>query len=419
MKLKTLVASMALLSLASTGAMAVSQVAGPAVANSGSDFWQGIVYRNQDNNGTMPKLAHGQSKVTGLAEMDVFNTDKRLGFTEDGVNNKSKTRMNLNTAEVYYDWNVNEMTSAHFAVDFDNNAVIRTTKTTSQTINDLSLSEGYVTLAQGNLFLNAGVQYLRFGSASHSSLLSPIAEDLSLTNTTAISGGVFGLNGFYADASIFNGAPYGSSLKDANDTDNSINGYTAEIGYAQNQGVNPFYGYDGMNVYLDYINDAADTGAFQTIITTYGTAHTTAGWSYLKEQHPAVALHAGYVSGPFQVAANYVSVTKAIDEFVLANGSAAKPSSYGVEADYSWNTMNIQTIALSFDGSKDLGGVIDTTSYGPNTTPETRIGLTYGYHINKNVSLQGEYANEKDYGLSDGGTGKSANVFVGRLKVAF
>lgn len=406
MKLKTLVGSMALLSLVSTGAMAATHVASHAVANSGSNFWQGIVYRNQDNNGTMPTLAAGQNAVSGLVEMDAYHADKRAGFTDSSANNKSKYSFNLNSAEIYFDWRANATTSAHFAIDYDNRTSAASTSE-ANAANNVSLSEGYVTLAQGNMFLNAGLQYLHFGSAAHRSILAPLTEDLSLTRTTAVTGGVFGLNGFYADAAVFNGVPYGTGTS-LTDSQNRINGFTAEVGYAQNQGVNPFYGYNGLNTYLDFINDIAGTNAGQAIV----------GTTALADQHPAVAFHAGYVSGPFQVLGNYVAVTKDFDAGKVAI-SAAKPATYGVEADYSWNPLHIQTIALGYDGSDNLVGITDSASYGPSASPQTRIALTYGYHVNQNVSLQGEYANEKDYSTADGASGESANVFVGRLKVAF
>ena len=408
MKLKTLVSSMALLSLVSTGAMAATHVASQAVANSGSDFWQGVMYRNQDNNGTMPTLADGQNKVTGSIDVDAYHADKRAGFTDSTTNNKSKYALNLNTAEIYFDWRANSTTTAHIAVDYDNQ---NSTKSTSEAevTNSVALSEGYVTLAQGNLFLDAGLQYLRFGSSSHDSIMAPLTQDMSLTSTTAITGGVFGLNGFYADAGVFNGVPYGTGT-DLADSQNSINGFTAEVGYAQNQGVNPFYGYNGLNTYLSYINDVAGTNAAQAIIST----------NTLAEQHPAIAFHAGYVSGPFQLLGNYVAVTKAFpDAIAPINGKGRKPSAYNVEADYSWNPIHIQTVALGYDGSAELGGLSDGSTYGPTAFPETRIALTYGYHLSKNVSLQGEYANEKDFSVANAGTGSSANVFVGRLKVAF
>lgn len=425
MKLKTLVSSMALLSLVSTGAIAAthaSHVPGNAVANSGSDFWQGIVYRNQDNNGTISSLATGQNKLTGLLEVDAFHSDKRGGFTNTTANNKAKYALSLHTAEMYFDWRANNVTSTHFAVDYDNQQVSRNTNSI-QYIQDLSLSEAYATLQKGNLFLNAGLQYLRFGSASHDSIMAPMTEDFSLTSTTALSGGIFGLNGFYADASVFNGVPYGTGTA-LTDHQNSINGFAAEVGYAQNQGVNPFYGFNGLNTYFDYINDVADTNLVKTM-------STSAGATALAEQHPAMAFHVGYVSGPFQLYANYVALTKKFEttEYTI-NGTAAKPSAYALEADYSWNPMHIQTIALGFEGSNDAAGITSNVAYGPTSTPKTRISLTYGYHLNKNVSLQGEYANEKDYATSDvadfgngtsgyTGTGESANVFVGRLKVAF
>ncbi len=400
MKLKTLVGSMALLGLVSTGAFAATaQKVTNESANAGNDFWKSVIYRNQDNNGTMPTVAQGGFKVTGEVATDYFHSDRRSGFADE----KGKSGFNLHTAELYFDAQVNNMVSAHAALDYDANLPNTGTGTNSST----SLTEAYATLKQGNLFLNAGLQYLNFGSTSHDTLLVPVVEQLTTINTTSLDFGIMNLGGFYADAALFNGAAYGTDASKIKDTANKANGFTVELGYAMNQGANPFYGFNGLNAYVDYINDVADTNLVKAT-----------GAGALSQQHPGVALHAGYVTGPFQLTADYVTVTKAIDEYKI-NNSAVKPSAYNLEADYSWNTMNVQTVTLALGGAKNAAGLPDNAAYGPTSTPETRVSLTYGYHLSPEVLVQGEYANEKDFSTGNGGTGKSANILVGRLKVAF
>lgn len=433
MKLKTLVGSMALLGLMSTGVSAavVAQTTGHAVANTGSDFWKGVMFRNQDNNGTMPTLAAGQYKVTGEVAMDYFHSDRRLSFADTKPNNKGESMFALHTAELYFDYNINDMASAHVALDYDNNTLTtdsskgtESKSTDTYTISATTLTEAYATLKQDNYYLNAGLQYLNFGSAAHDTILTPLVEEFAQVNTVALTGGAFNLGntGLYANASVYNGAPYGSdNTEAATDSKYNAHGLSAELGYAMNEGVNPFYGFNGLNTYVDYLSDVADTGGAQVVRQTTGTN--------LPSKHYGVAAHVGYVTGPFQVYADYVAVMKEFEKTTYSiNGDSAKPSAYGIEADYSWNTANVQTISLAFDGTKDAAGLQESGAYGPTGMPENRISLSYGYHVSKQVVLQGEYANEKDYGTgtsyalgsnTGAGTGKSANLFVGRLKVAF
>lgn len=405
MKLKTLVGSMALLGIVSTGAFAANTAdTGHAVANVGNTFWQGVVNRNEDNNGSTPQLSNGQSKLTGELKTDVYHSSKRTNFSEGGTNADGKTRFNLDTAELYFDSQLNNMTSAHVALDYDGSN---------------TLSEAFATMTHGMFYVKAGLQYLNFGSVMHDSIITPITQELTESDTTAVSLGAMNISGFYANVALFNGAAYGATGSDQlAEKQNNINGMQAELGYAMNQGMNPFYNYNGLNVYLDYMNDLADTNAISALKTAASAQFT--------EQHPGIAFHAGYATGPFQVYVDYVMSSKKFTEFKV-DGSDADPYAYNVEADYSFRQRYIQTVTLNFGGSKDLPGLTDNAAYGPTVMPKTRMGVTYGIRLNKNVSLQAEYANEKDYGtgttttpaVTNTPTGNAANIFVGRLKVAF
>ena len=440
MKLKTLVSSMVVLGVVSTGAFAA-----PAKAMKGSTdqaFWQGVVDRNQDNAYMVTGLRPGQMKVTGEVKTDLtYNkkggvgevnppslsgydqskstTNKKGGVGEvnppslSGYDqSKSTTKLSLNTAELYFDYKLNDFASVHVAVDHDYNNVTGSINVNKK---EFFFPEAYVTLSRDNLFAKVGRQYLNFGSTSHDSITTPLTQVLSQTDTTAVTVGAYNLSGFYVDGALFNGVKEGDNVTKYTKSTNNVHGYTLEAGYAMKAADYNF------NLYVDYLSNMANVAA----VNVYTTA-VLAGDSVKKI--PGVALHGDFTTGPFTVKANYVMATKKF-EAVSNTGqttSAGKPQAYSLEGDYHF--MPAQTVTLGFEGTKQAAGIYpfggSTATYAFQL-PKTRLLAAYSYDLAKNVTLQGEFTHDKDYSGSDTnkswevGTGKSNNTVTARLKVAF
>ena len=412
---------MVVLGVVSTGAFAA-----PAKAMKGSTdqaFWQGVVDRNQDNAYMVTGLRPGQMKVTGELKTDL--TYNKKGGVNDAGNkgyaaDKSATKLSLNTAELYFDYKLNNFAKAHVAVDYDYNNVLGSSNFNNK--KEFFFPEAYVTLSNDNLFAKVGRQYLNFGSTSHDSISTPVTQALSQTDTTAVTVGVYNLNGFYIDGALFNGVAEGKTADKYAKSANNLHGYTLEAGYAMNAADYNF------NLYVDYLSNMGNVAVVNAYVNN--TLSTTS-----VKKLPAVALHGDFTTGPFTVKANYVMATKKLQSVVGSTTTDhGKPQAYSVEGDY--NFMPKQTVTLGFEGTKQAAGLLPLGSTTTSNTgvitantdafqlPKTRLLAAYSYDLAKNVTLQGEFTHDKDYGVDTthaykNGTGKSNNTVTARLKVAF
>ena len=230
--------------------------------------------------------------------------------------------------------------------------------------------------------------------------------------------------GFYANASLYNGQAYGQSLTgtaqqplpgDVN-TEYQAHGYTAEIG-----SLGPLMANESYNIYVDYVSNFADTLAF---IPDNGTGLQ----GPLTAQVPAVAAHATYAAGPFTTYVDYVS---AVDTFNATqwtyNGSAAKPSAFSLEGDYTMTAWNKAAVfAVGYQGSQQAAGFIP--SGGSFPMPASRFDIAYNLYPLSNFKVGIEYDYDEDYGINDvsnivgtsyTGTGQSDNTVTLRLSAWF
>lgn len=439
MKLKTLVGSMAVLGLVSTGAFAATATA-KAMKNSNSDqaFWHTVVDRNQDN-AYFVTPQPGQVKVTGEVDTRLARTSKGGANSDTHPNTgysagKSKTAFSLHSAELYLDAGLpsvmlggnplNTMVHVALSHDYDNTVDNLDGKTTLSNSKKMYFPEAYAMMTYEHLFAKVGRQYVNFGSVYHDSISTPLTEVLSKTNETGVTLGLMNLYGFYGDVAFYNGAVYGKKLKDRQDKQNKVNGFTGELGYAMKNNNYHF------NAYVDYISNIADVDALN-----YNLAMVN---NYTTDKVPGVALHGDFTmqagtDSSFTVMGDYVTATKKFNKKAdwQFNKDGAKPQAYGIEGDYTF--LKRHTITLGFQGSKQAAGIVaagedvGASAYNTFPMPKTRLLAGYAYDLNKYVSFGVEYTNDKDYGTSDTstmnnnyqGTGNTNNTIVGRIKVKF
>lgn len=434
MKLKLLVGSMVMIGLVSTYANA-EVVRG--VPNAGTTptvvstdlvlFWENIVDRNEDDASGV--VLNKQNYVSGYVQTQASYSAKR-GDTSYGVspyqniydNNEGATSLALTGAEVYFDSQVNNWTRAHIATaygsDFTNNGA-----------SDMFFTEAYAELnnfQQGApvwLFAKVGRQYLNFTSTQWNVIVEPLTFDLGLSNATAVTVGAIASNGIYGDVYGYNGSPYGTNGSDTYlRTQNNIHGFGAEVGYAMTDAA------QNLNVYADYIANMADSIGFNNSLY-YGYNGGTKSEVYPEAQHPGLALHANYTTGPFTVIADYVTMLNKFNQTVYSfNGQGAQLAAYGVEGDYTFAAEKNQTVSLGYQGSQDA-----VQFYGLGNTfsmPKSRIFAGYKYAFAPNVALKFEYMNDQDYATSDvattstaggkwAGSGSNNNTVLAQFKVMF
>lgn len=425
---------MVVLGIVSTGAFAA-----PAKAIKGSTdqaFWQGIVDRNQDSAYMVTGLRPGQMKVTG--EVKTGLTYKKGGLENGAVlpnpntsydRNKSITKLNLNSAELYFDYKVNNFAKVHVAVgrgysNVPNSSGLVATPASEQ----FFFPEAYVNLSHDNFFAKIGRQYLNFGSTSHHSISTPLTQDLSESVQTAVTLGAYNFNGFYVDAALYNGAAQGRNNNNFVKSANNVHGYTLEAGYAMNTADYNF------NLYVDYLSNMVDV----TSVNVYAgnkvpqtSSHVATGSI---KATPAVALHGDFTTGPFTVKADYVMATDKIQTVTKAGLTKdyGKPQAYSLEGDYRF--MPAQTVTLGFEGTEQAARIYPLGSGTSNTNaagvtsvdgfqlPKTRLLAAYSYDLSKHVTLQGEFTHDKDYGVDNtnaykSGSGKSNNTATDRKSV--
>jgi hypothetical protein len=429
MKLKHFVGAVAL-----AGAMGSVAIAAPAQNNvptiyGDGDVWNNIIEKAQDNAFGVVPLQEGQTAVTGAIYTNFAYTSKQTGYNDTSGN--SAYGFSLSDSELYVDSQLNPWIRAHVV------AAVQPDFVSGTGASDLFLPEAYVTMYNNsNWYAKVGRQYLNFGSWAHDSISGILTEDFTNSNQTGATVGYVSNMGAYASVSAYNGSAYKNTTAPTN-TAYQAHGYSAEVGYMQemrNQ---------GYNLYADYISNWGDT---LNAINYFNTSVTPTN-EYLTKEIPAIALHADYHTGPFDVLADYFTTSGSFDTANWAYGSngrtglsGATPSAYSLQGSYGFMNMGkANTVTVGYEGTMQAVGF---TSFGSGLTtnanygfpvPKSRMLVGYGVNLSHNVVLQGEYDYDTDYSTSDCsvigtqgtigtpvcGTGNTNSTVTARLKVMF
>jgi hypothetical protein len=252
----------------------------------------------------------------------------------------------------------------------------------------LEVDVGILTIAppDGPWFINAGRQYVPFGTYETYLVSDPLTLELGETRETAV---LFGLasTGFVGAFYVFNG--------DSEKSGDNIDHYGATAGYTHLDDDSAFA------MHVGYINHIGDSDTLQDTIG--GNVNDYVG---------GVAIDARLSNGPIEVIADYVAATGRFDATELAfNGNGAAPKAWHLEVAYtfalaSWPT----TVAFGYQAS-DEALALDL--------PETRIATALSVEVADNTTLSFEWAHDKDYGTGDGGTGKTSETATAQLAVEF
>lgn len=417
MKLKTLVSSMAILGLMSGTAFAAPATTSTTTDTVHSAFWWNIVNRNQDN-ASLVNLQPGQNKITGNVRTDLQYDTKRTSYaSNDQVkqNADGSLGVNLSNAELYYDTQIDQNFGAHFALTYGDNFLQSNMPT------NFFFTEAYATWSQDNLYAKLGQQYLNFGSASHSSIATPLAQELTSANATAVTLGAVNLNGFYVDGSIYKGTSFGGAVSNTSAAPASAyqaHGFNGSVGFAKPTATGSF------NVNVSYLSNLNDT-----LVEQYLQQTKSITWS---QANPAVSLHADWNSGPFTVYADYVTALQKNPD-VAFNGQEATPSAYSLEADYGFLSGKYTSkVYLGYSGTQQLLGV---TGIGNANTadayfwmPKNTVLAGYSVNVTSNATVSVEYNYLSDYATSDKtqigtstltGTGGNDNRVIARFSLSF
>jgi hypothetical protein len=127
---------------------------------------------------------------------------------------------------------------------------------------------------------------------------------------------------------------------------------------------------------------------------------------------PAAGLSGSIGNGRVRLVGEYI---QALDRFAAADlgftGTGAAPSAYHVELG--WKT---RAVSLPVNVSLGYQGSAEALALG---LPQTRVLVGASTDVNKNTSLALEWAKDRDYATSVGGTGLSSNTYTMQLAIEF
>ncbi|MBF0177644.1 MAG: LbtU family siderophore porin [Magnetococcales bacterium] len=324
-------------------------------------------------------------KFSGLVKVDAVTSGKSI------ANNQKSSDIFVSEAHLTADADVNEWTKARMQIIYEKGV----DDGPPADKNRVRLDEANITLGNTErfpLFLTAGRLVTPLSTYTTNLIDDPLTLTLSRAKETVGQVG-FESNGVYGSGWLYNG--------DVNRTgkDDTVSEGGLNLGYKLEN--------KGMNLELDigagYTNSLDDSGTLSAIPTVL------AG---VQDHVSGVGLHANVNWNQFILIGEYASATDSFQVGEVAfKGRGAKPRAWNTELGYTANLFSKETtFSLAYQGTKEALAV---------ALPEDRYlaGITVAILEHTNVKVQ--YYNEKDYTISDGGTGRSVNVGKAELVVDF
>ena len=256
------------------------------------------------------------------------------------------------------------------------------------------VDEALITIAnldKSPWLLATGRMYLPFGNFKSNMVSDPLTLEIGETREEAVQVGYFADN-FYASAFLFNG--------DANEDGSShIDDFGFNLGWAH-QASDEHFGYD---VGVSWTSNLADSDSLQETITDPDD---------LQEKVSGIGLHGLLDMGSLVLIAEYLSATESFDVIDLAfDGDGAKPQSWNLEAGWRFQIMEKEAvIGMAWQQTKEAVAL---------ELPESRLLATVSVEVYTNTSLSLEYTHDKDYSVSQGGSGDDSDALTLQLAASF
>ena len=252
------------------------------------------------------------------------------------------------------------------------------------------LDEGGVTLGNVDEYgvaVTAGKIYVPFGVFETGMISDPLTLELGETREGAVVVD-FGAGGFYGAAYTFN-----SAIGDDAD-DDMIDAFGVTAGYV--------YEVDGVSVDLSagWISNLTSSGGFSSYLDDTGVT--------LLDDYTAGATISAVVSiAEFTLIGEYLAALDS--DYLVAEDS--EPSTWNLEFGYGFEISGHgASVSATYQGSDEAAML---------GLPETRIGAAFGFDITDSLGIAFEYIHDKDYDVSDGGTGESADAVTCQLALEF
>ncbi len=234
------------------------------------------------------------------------------------------------------------------------------------------------------VYLNIGRQYVPFGNFTSNMISDPLTLEIAETRETALQLG-FEAAGAYGSVFAFNG--------DTNEGggDSRIEQFGASLGYTYEQ-----EGFS-VDVGISYMNSMGDSDGLSGILAEKNLLAS--------DYVGGIGMYAIAHIGPVSLIGEYIT---ALDDF--GDQPDFQPMAFNIETGYTFDISGMEsTVAVACQGTDDMVGNL----------PESRILASFGIGIFEGTTLAVEYAHDKDYGTSEGGTDNSADTFTAQLAYEF
>ena len=315
-------------------------------------------------------------EIGGLVEVEANQSDPYSG--------RNSSDLVLATVEVGISSQVNDWTRADIVLLHEEDET------------DLEVDVGTITIAppDGNWFATTGQFYVPFGAFETNMISDPLTLEVGETRESALQGG-------------YERGPFSGSIYDFNGTNNEDDGNKDRIdNWGANLGVS--HESDNLNASagVGFINDIGDSDTIQDQIDT------NLGSNDVRDYVPGWTVNAMAEAGNFVFIGEYLAATEDFEPGELVfKGRGAEPKAWNAEAGYNFSMLGRDsTVAVAYQGTKealDLG------------LPKERFMVGWSVNIFQNTALSLEWAHDKDYSSSDGGTGENANTVTTQLAVEF
>jgi len=254
----------------------------------------------------------------------------------------------------------------------------------------MDIDEGGITLGDADssgFSLTAGKLYLPFGVYETALISDPLTLEIGETREGAarfdISAGAL-----YAAAYAFNSAVNDSDGDDLVDAFGIVAGYGLELDHF------------GLDITAGWISNIMSSGGLAGYFADEGV-------DTLNEYTPGFALSAILRIADLTLIGEYVAV---LNHDYLATAED-EPAAWNLEASYVFEVAGYSSsVAVAFQGTNE------TVFLG---LPETRIATAAGVTLHEGVDLKLEWAHDKDYPVSDGGTGETSDTLTCQLALSF
>jgi hypothetical protein len=318
-------------------------------------------------------------EMSGVVEVEASHTDS------DGPDTPSENDLTLATVELGISAQINDWTSAEIILLHEEDDT------------ELEVDVGTITIADPDApwFVTTGQFYLPFGAFESNMISDPLTLEVAETRESALQIGF--------DNGRFNGSVYafnGDNKKQDGDTyQNRIDNWGANLGFVH-EGDSVNFGAGA-----GYINDIGDSDAIQDALSaTVGNEvdDHVGGWT----------VNAIAEAGPFTLIGEYVRAT---DDFEFTelpfDGGGAQPKAWNAEVGYGFSIMGKDsTLAAAYQRTKEAVAL---------ELPRRRLLVGWSIDIMENTALSFEWAHDKDYSISDGGTGEDTDTITTQLAVEF